>query len=88
MSPKESKKIDLNLVISNLRMRSLSEPCLSNPICCLEPFPLVEPILEVDVQLLKNKCVGGYREGNCVLYISLVNNLGMSVLVMEEKHKS
>ena len=68
-------------------MHPLFKPCLSSLVCRLEPFPLVE-LLEIDVQLLENNFFGGYREANCVLYISLVNNLGMSALVMKEKHKS
>ena len=34
----------------------------------------VRPILKVDVELLKNKFIYGYREDDRVLYISIMND--------------
>lgn len=48
----------------------------------------MRPILVIDVQLLENEFVAGYREGNRVLYVSVVNNLGVNSMMNEEKLKS
>lgn len=58
-------------------MKSISKSRLSISLCKLIPLLLVRSILEVDVQLLKNEFVNGYREGNKVLYISLYDNNGV-----------
>lgn len=50
--------------------------CLSVPLCHLPPLPLVRPILEVDVQLLKNKFINGYCKGNRLLYIYIMDDRG------------
>ena len=43
----------------------------------------MRPILEIDVQLLENEFVNGYREGDRVLYVSPYD---ISILqVFEEK---
>ena len=66
---------DFNLVIYALCIRPLGKPCISVPICHLVSLPLVRPILEVDVQLLENEFVNGYREDNKILYVSVVDDL-------------
>ena len=84
-SKKKLEKIDFNFVINALRIRPLCKSRSSIPICCLETLPLVRPILEFDVQLLENKIFNGYREGDRVLYVSIVNNRGKSLYVTEDK---
>ena len=55
-------------------MKPTSKYCLSVPPCCLNCLPLVRLILEVDVQLLGNEFINGYREGNmCHVLQSLIN---------------
>ena len=51
-------------------------------------LPLVRPILKIDVQLLENEFINEYREGDCVLYVFIVNNCGKSLFVSEDKLKS
>ena len=57
-------------------------------IYCLEPLPLVRPILEIDIQLLENEFVSWYREGDRVLYVPVMNNLRVSSMVTEEMLKT
>ena len=59
-------KRNCNSIVNGLRVRLLFKFCLSIRICCLEPLPLIRPILEFDVQLLENKFFNGYKEGNRV----------------------
>lgn len=42
---------------------------------------MVRAILDLNVELLENKFVIGYREDDRFLCVSLVNNLGISSLV-------
>ena len=59
---------------------NLKIPCygsfLSNPIWCLEPLPLVRPILEFDVQLLENEFLNKHKEVDRLLYVSIINDCG------------
>jgi len=87
-SKRKLEKTDFNSVINSLRIRPLSKSRLSIPICRLEPLPLVRPILEFDVQLLENEFLNGYREGDRVLYVSIVNDRGESLCVTEDKLSS
>ena len=87
-SKKKLEKIDFNFVINALQIRPLSKSRSSIPICCLEPLPLVRPIFEFDVQLFDNEFFNGYREGDRVLYVSIVNNRGKSLYVTEDKLSS
>ena len=59
----------LQLFDFGLRKKSLSKSCLSIPLCCHKPLPLVIRILEIDVMKLENELVNGYREGDRVLYV-------------------
>jgi hypothetical protein len=87
-SKKKLEKTDFNSVINGLRIRPLSKSRLSIPICRLEPLPLVRPILEFDVQLLENEFLNGYREGDRVLYVSIVNDRGKNLCVTKDKMRS
>ena len=46
---------------------------------------MVRPILEFDVQLLENEYFNDYREGDRVLYVSVVNDRGESLCVTKDK---
>ena len=48
---------------------------------------MVRPILEFDVQLLENEFLNGYREDDRVLYVSILNDRGESLCVIEDKVK-
>jgi hypothetical protein len=85
---KKLEKIDFNPKISSLRMSPICKYCFVIPICSLEPLPLVRPILEIYVQLLEKEFFGGYREGDHVMYVFIVNNLGVGSMMTEEKVKS
>lgn len=39
-------------------------------LCRLIPLPIVVSMLEVDVQIMGNKIVNGFREGDIMLYVS------------------
>lgn len=54
----------------DLRTKPYSKLRISIPLCHLFLLPLLRPILEVDVQLLENEFINGYREGDKVLYVS------------------
>ena len=82
------KKINFNSVINGLRIRPLSKSRLSIPICHLESLPLVRPFLKYDIQLFENEFLNGYREGDRVLYVSIVNNSGKRLCVTEDKLSS
>ena len=84
-SKRKLEKTNFNSVINGLRIRRLSKFCLFVPICRLESLPLVRPILEFDVQLLENEFLNVYREGDRVLYVSIVNDRGESLCVTEDK---
>ena len=45
---------------------------------------LVRPILEGDVQLLETEFSNGYREGDCVLYVSVTINDGYFLDITDE----
>lgn len=45
-------------------------------LCCMISLHAVRPILEVDVQLLENEFKDGYRNGDMVFYVSLVDKDG------------
>ena len=49
---------------------------------------MVRPILEFDVQLLDNEFLNEYREGDRVLYVSIVNDREKSLYVTEDKLSS
>ena len=59
-------------------MHPFSKSCFSIPVYRLEPEVLVKPILEIDVLFLKNEFVGGYWQVDQVLYVWVVDNLGMN----------
>ena len=85
---KNLKKKKFNYVINGLRIRPLSKSGLSIPIYRLEALLLVRPVLEFDVQLLENKYLNNYREGDRVLYVSIVNDRGQSLCVTKDKLRS
>ena len=87
-SKRKLEKIDINSLINDLQIQPLSKLCLSIPICRLEPLPLVRPILEFDVQLLENEFLNGYRKGDRVLYVFIVNDRGDSLCVTKDKLSS
>ena len=84
-SQRKLEKTYFNSVINGLRIRPLPKSHLSILICRLEPLPLVRKILECDVQLLENEFLNGYRDGDRVLYISIVNDRGETLCVTKNK---
>lgn len=67
---RDLQNTNFNSLIGGLRMKPFSKSRFSIPLCRLIPLPVVRPILEIDVQLLENEFVNGYREGDRVLYVS------------------
>jgi hypothetical protein len=53
-------------------------------LCPLIPLPIVRPILEIDVQLLENEFVNGYKEGDRVLYVSPYDKDGNTMDIRDE----
>ena len=51
-------------------MKSFSKSKVLISLCQLILLPIVRPILAINVQLLENKFMNGYREGDRVPYIS------------------
>ena len=49
---------------------------------------MVRPILEIDVQLLENEFLNGYRIDDRVLYDFIVNHRGKNSCVIEDKLSS
>lgn len=82
---KLEKKKNFSSIISSLWMCPFFKSCFLMPICRLEPLPVLRSILEIDVYLLENDFSSGYREGNSMLYVSVINNLGVSLMVTMEK---
>ena len=82
------EKIDFNSVINSLRIRSLSKSHLSILICHLEPLPSVRLILDFDVQLLDNEFLNGYREGDRIFCVSIINDRGENLRVTDDKLSS
>ena len=64
-----------NSLIGSLHIHSITMSRLCVPLCHLLPLPLplVRLILEVDVELLKNKYVNGYCADDQVLYVFIVD---------------
>ena len=79
------EKTNFNFVINRLRIPPLSKSRLSILLCRLEPLPLVRPTLDFDVQLLENEFLNGYRGGDRVLYVFILNNRGEGLCVTEDK---
>ena len=71
-----------------LRIRPLSKSRLSIPICHLESLPLIGSFLEFDIQVFENEFLNGYREGDHVLYVSIVNDSGNMLCITEGKLSS
>lgn len=67
---------NFNYLIGGLRMKPLSNSRFLLPLCRLILLSVVRPILKIDVQLLKNKFVNGYRKGGRVLYVSSYDKNG------------
>lgn len=53
-------------------------------LCRLVVSPLVRPISEGDVQLLKNEVFNGYRKDDRMLYVSIAKNDGFCLDVTNE----
>lgn len=62
--------------------------CLCVPLCRLLPLPLVRPISEVDVELLKNKSVNKYYEDDRVLYVFIIYDKDKAKEVTQSKYES
>ena len=60
-------------------MKPFSKSRFLIPLCWLIPLHVVRPILEIDVQLLENEFVNGYREGDRVLYVSPYDKDGNTI---------
>ena len=82
------EKTNFDSIINGLRIRHFSKSRLFISICCLKPLGLVRPILEFDVQLLENEFLNRYREGDCVLYVSIVNDRRENLCVTQDKLSS
>ena len=78
------KRLDFNCIVNQLRMIPHIESRFFVPLCRLVVLLLVRPILEGDVQLLKNEFSSGYRECDRVLYVSIAKNNGFYLNVTDE----
>lgn len=59
---KNFENINFNYVINKLQLHLISKSHILNLICHLDLSPLVRAVLDLDVKLLENKFVIGYRE--------------------------
>lgn len=59
----KSDKTTYNLVVWSMRLRPIIKPMILISICCMVYLLVLHPFLEVDVQLLENTFISGYREG-------------------------
>lgn len=75
-SMEDLKNINFNILNGCFNMEPTCKYRLSVPLCYLKCLPLVKPVLEADVKLFKIGFVNDYREGDKVLYVSIVDNLG------------
>ena len=57
----KSNKTNSNSMKGSIFLRPINKYRLSILLCCLKTLGKVRPILEVDVQLLENDFVNGYR---------------------------
>lgn len=55
-------------------MKPITKSRLNVPLCCLLLLPLVRSISELEVQLLENEFVNGYRDGDKVLYVLIMDD--------------
>lgn len=62
--------------MNGLCIKPICKSRLSIPLFCLVLVPWVWPILEIDMQILKNKYVNRYHEGNRMLYVFVYNGKG------------
>ena len=67
---KDLQNINFKFSIGGLCMKPFLNSIFLIPHCRLIPLHVVRPILEINVHLLKNEFVNGYREGSKVLYVS------------------
>jgi hypothetical protein len=65
-------------------MKPFSKSRVSIPLCQLISLPIVRPILAIDVQLLENEFVNGYKEGDRVLYVSSYDKDGNTMDIRDE----
>ena len=77
-------KKKINSIINQLRVIPHAKSRFCVPLCRLVVLPLVRPILEGDVQLLETEFSNGYREGDCVLYVSVTINDGYFLDITDE----
>jgi hypothetical protein len=75
---------NFNYLIGGLRMKPFSKSRVSIPLCRLISLPIVRPILAIDVQLLENEFVNGYRKGDRVLYVSSYDKDGNTMDIRDE----
>ena len=54
------------------------------PLCHMHPLPLAQSINEVNVQGLENKFVIVYRDGACVLYVSIYDNQDLTLDITKD----
>ena len=78
---RKSQKEASNGVIQRLRIKPTSKSRFSIPLCHLRVLPFVRPISEVEVQRLECEFVMGYREGDRVMYVSVLNDIPIDLPV-------
>lgn len=72
----KSSKINFDFVMRSMHLRPISKSRFSIPLCHLKTLVVGHPILEVYVHLLENEVVNGHKEGDRVLYVSIMDNEG------------
>ena len=77
------QKQDSVAIILRLQMKPISKSHLLILLCRFRTLPLVGPIIEGDIQRLENEFVNGYREGDCMLYVSPYNNFDRTLDVSD-----
>lgn len=71
--------MDINSVSKTMHMRSNEKLHIFIHVCCMVSLPLVYPILKVD-----NEFVDGYRMGDRVLYVYVLDNYGKCFYVIDK----
>jgi hypothetical protein len=76
--------MDINSASKTMHMKCNENLHIFIHVCCMESLPLVYPILKVDTQVLEDEFVDGYRMGNKVLYVYVLDNCENYFYVIEK----
>ena len=76
------RKVNSTSTIYAIRVEPNSRMCL--PLCHMVPMPIVCHVLKGDIIKLEADFLNGYRDGDCVFYISATDSRGYFQFVDDE----